>query len=68
MCFRYFLLRCELHKNCVSVNRIRTEVVVREDELSETHFKILFLAPIRTHYKMLRREKYIWNRADKKDH
>jgi hypothetical protein len=43
-------------EEAVAVNRISTEVVVREDELSKTHFKILFLAPIRTHYKILRED------------
>lgn len=39
-----------------AVNRIKTEVVVREDELSKIHFKILFLTPIRLHYQTLREE------------
>jgi hypothetical protein len=39
-----------------AVNRIRTEVVVRQDELSKTHFKMLFTKYVKRHYRALKEE------------
>ena len=39
-----------------AVNRIKTEIVVREDELSKTHFKIRFIDYFKTHYGVMKKE------------
>ncbi len=39
-----------------AVNRIKTEVVVREDELSKKHFKMRFTEFFKTHYGVLQKK------------
>jgi len=38
------------------VNRIKTDVILREEELSKTHFKIRFTECFKTHYRVLKEE------------
>jgi len=38
------------------VNRIKTDMILREEELSKTHFKIYFTGFFKTHYSILKEE------------